>query len=227
MQTSTSYEYSYGSSQLEHHYHYLAKPVLNLIHTAIDQTPHLSPSASSKIKILDLGCGNGSFSNFFATQGFEVVGIEESASGVAQAQQAYPNCQFRQGSIYDLDLTDLEQAFDLVISTEVIEHLFYPKELVRVARQCLRPAGTLILTTPYHGYIKNLALALSGKLDRHFTTLWDGGHIKFFSVNTLSQLVVSEGFIDPQFQFTGRLPYLWKSMVCAATLPTQSDPPLA
>ena len=106
-------------------------------------------------------------------QGFDVVGIEESASGVAQAQQAYPNCQFRQGSIYDLDLADLEQAFDLVISTEVIEHLFYPRELVRVARQCLRPGGTLILTTPYHGYFKNLALALSGKLDSHFTTLWD------------------------------------------------------
>jgi 2-polyprenyl-3-methyl-5-hydroxy-6-metoxy-1,4-benzoquinol methylase len=172
MQTSTSYEYSYGSSQLEHHYHYLARPVLKLIDHAIAKTPRSRSSATTKIKILDLGCGNGSFSNFFANQGFEVVGIEESASGVAQAQQAYPNCQFRQDSIYDLDLADLEQAFDLVISTEVIEHLFYPRELVRVARQCLRPGGTLILTTPYHGYFKNLALALSGKLDSHFTTLW-------------------------------------------------------
>jgi 2-polyprenyl-3-methyl-5-hydroxy-6-metoxy-1,4-benzoquinol methylase len=222
MQTSPSYEYSYGSSQVGHHHHYLAKPVLNLIQHAIAQAPCSDPSATAKIKILDLGCGNGSFSNFLAAQGFEVVGIEESASGVAQAQQAYPNCQFRQGSIYDLDLADLEQAFDLVISTEVIEHLFYPRELVRAARQCLRPGGTLILTTPYHGYFKNLALALSGKLDSHFTTLWDGGHIKFFSVDTLSQLVLSEGFTDPQFQFAGRIPYLWKSMVCAATLPPQS-----
>lgn len=77
-------------------------------------------------------------------------------------------------------------------------------------------------TTPYHRYLKNLALALSGNLDSHFTTLWDGGHIKFFSVDTLSQLVLSEGFTDPQFQFAGRIPYLWKSMVCAATLPPQS-----
>ncbi|HZG39963.1 MAG TPA: class I SAM-dependent methyltransferase [Nodosilinea sp.] len=222
MKTSTSYEYSYGSSQVGHHHHYLAKPALNLIHTAIASSPRSGPSATSKIKILDLGCGNGSFSHFLATQGFDVVGIEESASGVAQAQQAYPNCQFRQGSVYALDLADLEKAFDLVISTEVIEHLFYPRELVRVARQCLRPAGTLVLTTPYHGYLKNLALALSGKLDSHFTTLWDGGHIKFFSVDTLSQLVVSEGFTNPQFQFAGRVPYLWKSMACAATLSPQS-----
>jgi 2-polyprenyl-3-methyl-5-hydroxy-6-metoxy-1,4-benzoquinol methylase len=134
MQTSTSYEYSYGSSQPEHHHHYLVKPVLSLIHTAIAQTPCSGSSPTSKIKVLDLGCGSGSFSHFLATQGFEVVGIEESASGVAQAQQAYPNCQFRQGSIYALDLTDLAQAFDLVVSTEVIEHLFYPRELVRVAR---------------------------------------------------------------------------------------------
>lgn len=222
MQTSTSYEYSYDSSEIGHHHHYLAQPVLSLIHNTIGQTHRSNPSATSKIKILDLGCGNGSFSHFLATQGFEVVGIEESASGVAQAQQAYPNCQFRRGSIYDLDLADLKQVFDLVISAEVIEHLFYPRELVRVARQCLRPAGTLILTTPYHGYLKNLALALLGNLDSHFTTLWDGGHIKFFSVSTLSQLVVSEGFTNPQFQFAGRLPYLWKSMACAATLPPES-----
>ena len=222
MQTSTPYEYSYGSSCVGHHHQYLAKPVLSLIQDAIAKSPDSSPNTTSKIKILDLGCGNGSFSNHLATQGFEVIGIEESASGVAQAQQAFPNCQFRQGSIYDLDLTDLEQGFDLVISAEVVEHLFYPKELVRTAKQCLRPGGTLILTTPYHGYLKNLALALSGKFDGHFTALWDGGHIKFFSVNTLRQLVISEGFTDPQFQFAGRVPYLWKSMACAATLPLQS-----
>ena len=55
-------------------------------------------------------------------------------------------------------------------------------------------------------------------MDSHFTTLWDGGHIKFFSVKTLSSLLESEGFTNLQFDFAGRLPYLWKSMLCCCKL---------
>lgn len=173
MQNSVSYEYTYANSKPTHHHQYLSKPILHSIQTALTkaQSVDFISREKSKVKVLDLGCGNGSFSNLLATQGFEVTGIEESASGIAQAQQAYPKCRFIQGNIYALDLTDLYQSFDIVLSAEVIEHLFYPKELVRVARQCLYPGGSLILTTPYHGYFKNLALALTGKMDTHFTAL--------------------------------------------------------
>ena len=106
----------------------------------------------------------------------------------------------------------------MVISSDVIEHLFYPKELARFAKQCLKPNGQLIVTTPYNGYWKNLALALLNAMDRHHTVLWDGGHIKFFSVKTLSQLLNEEGFNDIQFKFAGRLPYLWKGMLASARL---------
>jgi 2-polyprenyl-6-hydroxyphenyl methylase/3-demethylubiquinone-9 3-methyltransferase len=37
-----------------------------------------------------------------------------------------------------------------------------------------------VISTPFHGYWKNIALAVSGKFDDHFTALWNGGHIKFF-----------------------------------------------
>jgi 2-polyprenyl-3-methyl-5-hydroxy-6-metoxy-1,4-benzoquinol methylase len=167
---------------------------------------------------LDLGCGNGSFSNFLADRGFEVVGIEESLSEIELAQQTYLNCQFIQGSIYDLQLPELEHTFDLIVSAEDIEHLLLPRELPRVAKRFLKPGGHLIVTTPYHGYLKNLGLSLLGKMDSHFTVLWDGGHIKFFSVSTLKQLLISEGFSNPQFKFAGRLPYLWKSMICLTKL---------
>lgn len=80
----------------------------------------------------------------------------------------------------------------------------------------MKPGGTLILTTPYHGYLKNLALALTGKMDKHFTVDWDCGHIKFFSVKTLTQMVAEQGFRNIRFAFAGRCPYLWKSMVLCA-----------
>jgi 2-polyprenyl-3-methyl-5-hydroxy-6-metoxy-1,4-benzoquinol methylase len=116
-----------------------------------------------------------------------------------------------------LPYAELHNSFDVVISVEVIEHLFYPRELVKAAKQCLKPKGRLIITTPYHGYFKNLVLAISGKMDKHFHVLWDGGHIKFFSVKTLSSLVEAEGYADIHFSFAGRLPYLWKSMLCCCT----------
>ena len=202
------YEYPYHDSTLTHTYSYLTVPLLSM----------LAEKAKSGARVLDLGCGNGSFSNVIDQQGYEVVGVEESASGIAIASQNFPDCQFIQASIYDSPKAELLNAFDIVISLEVIEHLFYPKELVRLARKCLKPGGHLIITTPYHGYFKNLTLALSGKMDNHFLVLWDGGHIKFFSVKTLTQLLETEGYTDIRFKFAGRLPYLWKSMLCCASV---------
>jgi hypothetical protein len=46
--------------------------------------------------------------------------------------------------------------------------------------------------------------------------LWDGGHIKFWSKKTLSELLKREGFEVIDFHGVGRLPYLWKSMVLIA-----------
>ncbi len=54
---------------------------------------------------------------------------------------------------------------------------------------------------------------MSGKLDSHFTALWDGGHIKFFSMATLTALLKEAGFSDVSFIRVGRIPILAKSMV--------------
>jgi hypothetical protein len=72
------------------------------------------------------------------------------------------------------------------------------------------------LTTPYHGYLKNLLLAVTGKLDRHFTVLWDHGHIKFWSHKTMHEILTETGFTNIKFGGAGRIPWLWKSMVVRA-----------
>lgn len=209
--TSKEYEYSYIDSELTNAHSFLRSPLLSML-------PRKPEASSEKLRILDLGCGNGSLSQVIAEQGYEVVGIEESEQGVSIARQSFPTCDFIQASIYDLPYKELRNSFDIVIAVEVLEHLFYPRELVKAAKQCLKPNGYLILTTPYHGYWKNLVLALSGKMDAHFHALWDGGHIKFFSVKTLTTLLETEGYTEIQFKFAGRLPYVWKSMLCMCSL---------
>jgi 2-polyprenyl-3-methyl-5-hydroxy-6-metoxy-1,4-benzoquinol methylase len=107
-------------------------------------------------------------------------------------------------------------SFDLIVSSDLIEHMYRPSELVRAASMLLKPDGHLVVGTPYHGYLKNLALSITGRMDAHLTALWDGGHIKFFSVSSLSHLVRECGFTDLRFSFYGRAPYLWKNMICHA-----------
>lgn len=208
--TNSTCEYFYKTAESGHHHHYifpLLKKLLSTIKTNEDR----------QLRLLDIGCGNGSLSNLIAKEGYEVVGIEESLSGFTTATNSFPECKFIHANLYDIPYSELGGDFDIVVSAEVIEHLVYPRELIKSARKCLKSNGVLILTTPYHGYVKNLALALTGKMDNHFTVLWDGGHIKFFSVNTLTKLLITEGFNNYQFEFAGRFPYLWKSMLVLAS----------
>ncbi len=210
---TNQYEYRYQSTNQSHHHIYLIKPLIEMISEYSDRIEN-----QQKLRILDIGCGNGSLSKLIAQHGYEVVGIEESESGVKFASQTFPDCHFIQGTIYNLPYAEIGEKFDIVIAAEVIEHLFYPKELIRNGKECLKPNGRLIITTPYHGYLKNLILAISGKMDKHFTTLWDGDHIKFFSVATMTALLETEDYTNIKFKFAGRFPYLWKSMLCSSTL---------
>jgi 2-polyprenyl-3-methyl-5-hydroxy-6-metoxy-1,4-benzoquinol methylase len=163
--------------------------------------------------ICDLGCGNGHISGRLAALGYQVTGVDASASGIQIARRAYPGVQFIEALIdRDLKLGN----FDLVVSSDVIEHLYRPSDLLEAAHSLLLPGGQLLVGTPYHGYLKNLVLAAAGKMDAHFSALHDGGHIKFFSVTTLSQLMRRHGFEDLRFTFYGRAPLLWKNMICQA-----------
>jgi len=164
--------------------------------------------------ICDLGCGNGHISGRLAALGYHVTGVDASASGIKIARRAYPGVEFIEAFI-DYELKSLG-SFDLVISSDVIEHLYRPSDLREAAAALLKPRGQLLLGTPYHGYLKNLVLAATGKMDAHFSALHDGGHIKFFGVRTLSKLMMSHGFADLSFTFYGRAPWLWKNMICHA-----------
>ncbi len=169
-------------------------------------------------RVLDLGSGNGALCARLSSAGYEAVGVEYDQQGVRIASAAYPYIRFHNFGVQDdpAKLLLHEMPFDAVVSTEVIEHLYVPHRLAIYARYCLRDAGYLILSTPYHGYLKNLALSVLNKWDSHHTALWHGGHIKFWSRATLTQLLVANGFSVIGFSGVGRVPYLWKSMVVVA-----------
>jgi 2-polyprenyl-3-methyl-5-hydroxy-6-metoxy-1,4-benzoquinol methylase len=166
--------------------------------------------------ICDLGCGNGYITTRLASLGYAMTGIDLSQSGLEIARTSNGNARYVEACIDGRLVSRLGNAFDLVLSSDVIEHLYRPSDLLEAAHSLLKPDGRLIVTTPYHGYVKNLVLAISGKMDGHFSALHDGGHIKFFSIKTLSQLMERCGFTGLHFTFYGRAPWLWKNMICSA-----------
>jgi len=167
-------------------------------------------------RLVDLGCGNGFLSSRLEQLGYQVTAVEPSDDGVARAREAHPSLRVIQASVYDDLPALLGERFDAVVATEVIEHLLEPKRLVANAFRLLRPGGTFVLSTPYHGYLKNLAISLLDGWDRHWDVAWDGGHVKFFSPRSLRTMLEQAGFREVRFSNVGRAPWLWKSMIAVA-----------
>lgn len=173
---------------------------------------------TSENRLFELGCGNGSVANILGADGWEVLGVDPSQEGIAEARKNFPHLRLETGSAYE-DLAGRFGRFPIVTSLEVVEHVYAPRDYARCLLDLLEPGGTAIISTPYHGYIKNLAMAVSGKMDAHFTALWDHGHIKFWSIRTLTTLLEEAGFRDIRFLRVGRVPALAKSMIAIAQRP--------
>ncbi len=196
-------DYHHGTACPPHTSKYLYEPVFNEIRSRRIQ------------RAFELGCGNGAFARWLAEKGVDIVGVDPSHEGIAIAKEAGPSMTMDVGSAYE-DLRARFGQFPAVISLEVIEHVFYPRRFAKCVAELLEPGGVALLTTPFHGYWKNLAMAVCGRLDSHFTALWDGGHIKFWSRKTLTVLLEEQGLRVKQIIGLGRIPPLAKSMLAIA-----------
>lgn len=171
--------------------------------------------------LLDVGCGNGCFANHLMGKGYDVYGIDAAIDGVRLANRKNP------GRFFVCDVDDgrlpeilLDVPIRTILSMELIEHLYSPKAYVTFMAQILRGngGGTFVLTTPYHGYVKNFFISIIGKWDYHWSPLWEGGHIKFWSERTMTKLLHDAGFRNVRFRGVGRFPYLWRHIVCRAEI---------
>jgi 2-polyprenyl-3-methyl-5-hydroxy-6-metoxy-1,4-benzoquinol methylase len=171
--------------------------------------------AGPRVRILDLGCGNGTASKFLATKGHQVLGVDISRDALQKARELdvpLPTVQ----AACDGPLPFATSSFDAVYCTEVIEHVLDPETLVQESHRILKPQGQFFLSAPYHGLIKNLLLA-GLAFEKHFDVL--GGHIRFFTVPALEKLLVSNGFKVERVWRLGRFWPIWMDSVLLARKP--------
>lgn len=124
-------------------FHYLKK-----INFLLDYVKLLQNSLEKKnLKVLDIGCGVGNFSLAVADLGCSVVGVDVDASSIEYANKRKENldCTFHVGNAHSLDFKKL---FDIIICSEVLEHLKYPEKLLMFISKHLDKKGLLFLSIP-------------------------------------------------------------------------------
>lgn len=115
----------------------------------LQQLRRFVPNLKNK-RVLDVGCGVGSLSLYCAQHGAQVTGLDISSRAILIAQQAAQNQSFLHTPIFLEQTVDTTLGtFDLVICSEVIEHVPNEQQFARHLLACVAPGGTLIVSTPY------------------------------------------------------------------------------
>ncbi len=161
-------------------------------------------------RLLDVGCGRGDLTTWFADRGWQVAGVEPDADAAAQA--AARGTEMHQGTLDDAPWQPGE--FDAVVFNHSLEHVHDPLLALRQARALLRPGGLLIVSVPnFDSWQRRLFGARWFHLDlprhlQHFgrvslTALARSAGLEVVRVRTTSSLAGLAGSV--QYALAGRL----------------------
>ena len=98
----------------------------------------------ASFEICDLGCGTGWLSNELTAIG-QVTGVDLSPVGIEHARKNYPNVEFEVG---DVTAWEPQRQFDLVVSSEVLEHLSEKNRFLNTIKRITKSDGWVLITTP-------------------------------------------------------------------------------
>lgn len=216
----------YDSLPTELHGH---KKKLDFFIRALDRLRQQRGVHASSVSVLEVGCSNGrNISLPLAERGYKVTGVDlhEPSIARARADNPFANARF---VCKDANEFVSEETFDVVILSDILEHVHEPLRLLTLSRQLLREGGMLLICIP-NGFgpaeLERVAVEGSG-LDRALSAARQGinrirgrspvayneesGHVQRFRMETISSLIEQAGFkIDERAKgalFGGGLTY--------------------
>ena len=174
----------------------------------------LNKKEYKKMKHLDVGCGNGALTSKIYNYFESSLGIDLSDKGIHFAKK-YENEKLKFQHTGMKDLINKNIKYDFISSIEVIEHQYDPLQYIKEINEVTNKNGLILISTPFHGYFKNLLISILNLNDKHYGVLWKHGHIKFFSVKSLKKLIeVSNCPIKIEdIKFSGRIYPFSNSMI--------------
>jgi ubiquinone/menaquinone biosynthesis C-methylase UbiE len=138
-------------------------------------------------KILDFGCGMGRVMQKIRkiSPKNKFIGVDVSEAAIEIAKKKHPWANFY--SIQDGDkLPFKKNYFKLILATDVIEHVFNTEFTFSELHRILKKDGKILITTPYHGFIKNVIIVATS-----FEKIFDptGAHIRFYTKKSLFSIL--------------------------------------
>jgi SAM-dependent methyltransferase len=163
----------------------------------------------SEDRVLDLGCGDGTFTSAIAESGASVLGADVAEAALARARAAHGGLDFR---LVDMDgaLPFEDNRFTLVWASEVIEHVGDTARWLSEVRRVLAPEGRLLITTPSHGRLR----LLLGGIERFSEPL--GDHLHLYTRRSLSGLLEEFGFGEVTVRAAAGPPLLRRVLLASA-----------
>jgi 2-polyprenyl-3-methyl-5-hydroxy-6-metoxy-1,4-benzoquinol methylase len=136
-------------------------------------------------RLLDFGCGGGSYLRRMSHLGWRVTGLDASPRAVEQVRDELA-CDVYQGTLPHSDLA--AGSFDVITMWQSLEHVHRPMEVLRSAYELLRPGGKIFVAVP------NIA----GLPATWFGENWFGldlpRHLTHFTPGTLARMLLAAGF---------------------------------
>lgn len=186
---------------------------LNIIMAHVMQ--HAQQKETNQFRVLDLGCGIGGFTFPLSSLGYRVVGVDIDSKSISscESRNTFPNATYL---VENAETIDLDEKFDVVIASEVMEHCRNPHLVAQTISRHLTEGGIGLVSVP-NGYCpgelvfsrmfqKLGIISLFHRLPQKVYTFLTGSpspfysmnvfchHVQFFSYGTFVNLLTAAGF---------------------------------
>jgi len=150
----------------------------------------------TKGKVLEIGANIGTFLNVWKEEDWKVLGVDPNKGASIYAKNKY-NIDILPVTIKKADLHN--DQFDVVVMLHVIEHMGNPLQELKMINRVVKQGGILVIETPRYDSL------IFKFLRRRERSISCNGHIFFFTIKTIRELLKCSGF-DPciQLDLVGR-----------------------
>lgn len=156
--------------------------------------------------ILDLGCGNGDVSKELKKYNHTIHGITISLDEKNAADKII-DTTYLFNLENGLPKEVLENKYDLILCSHVLEHICYPSNLLNDIKKVMKFNSKIIVCLPNLLHYKSRIELLKGNFNYKDIGIWDYTHFRWYTFKTAEELFLKSGFEVEKKYVTGVLPF--------------------